>query len=184
MPIEKHFGSITFRTRVPLSPWDRDSEFYASKAKGRISVLSKDCTQSIRVGTIRAQVVKLAEALHDNAELCWVLDAFGLEEIYEPLFDGDGRFVPDLNIEAEYGDLLVIENITIDRHFDDAVFRQQIIETAIATFASVAVVLIKKKLLGLGAKNRFLKGYQPLEGTSYLVRDNRKRHHKLNKPSL
>lgn len=172
MPIEKHFGSITFQMSVPLAPWDGDLESYTTEAHGEIAVISNDGEESRPAGTVKVKIVRLAEAIGDNVDLFSALDVWSLDEIHKPLFGDDGLYEPDMSFD---GDLLVIEDIAVVSRLDDPVFRQQVIDTAIASFALAGIVLIPKKLLGLSVQNRSLKGYEALKGTSYLVRDDHKK---------
>lgn len=165
-------GSIEFRFGVPLVPWRDNPENYITEVEGDIAISadSDDGEPDEKVGTIKLFVVKLAQALRNGVELTFILDCRAIESLYRKLFEHDGAFRAALGITAPYGDLLVIEEIELDPRFDDAVFRDQVIETAIATFASVGVVVLPKRLIP--AQNLQDRGYVDLRGTDYAVRDN------------
>ena len=165
-------GSIEFRFGVPLVPWRDNPENYITEVEGDIAISadSDDDEPDEKVGTIKLFVVKLAQALRNGVELTFILDCRAIESLYRKLFERDGAFRTALSIEAPYGDLLVIEEIELDPRFDDAAFRDQVIETAIATFASVSIVVLPKRLIP--AQNLQDRGYVGLRGTDYAVRDN------------
>ena len=172
MKPEEIGGSIEFRFGVCLVPWDGDPEKYVTEIEGDITIWadSDDDAPNEKVGTIKLLVVKLAEALSKGVELAFILDCEAIESLYRKLFERDGEFRPTLGIMAPYGDLLVIEDIQLDPRLDDAAFRDQVIETAIATFASVGVVVLPKRLVpGQILQDR---GYVGLRGSDYAVRDN------------
>ena len=176
MASEPQIGSIKFQYTVPLKPWDGDVELYTTEIEGEIGAYfgGDDDNDEKTVGRIKLLLVKLAEAFHDHADLFCVLDAAGIEDLNLVLFDGDGLFNRDLRIEAEYGDLLVIADLNLAPPFDDAGIVRQAIETAIATFASLGVVVIPKNLLGLSVAERYKCGYRNIKRSDYLVRDNYK----------
>lgn len=172
MKPEEIGGSIEFRFGVPLVPWRDNPENYITEVEGDIAI-SADCDDdesNEKVGTIKLFVVKLAQALQNGVRLEFILDCMAIESLYGKLFERDGAFRPALGITAPYGDLLVIEDVELDPRLDDATFRDQVIETAIATFASVGVVVIPKRLIP--AQNLQDRGYVGLRGTDYAVRDN------------
>ena len=134
---------------------------------------SDDLEESDEIaGRMKLLVVKLAEARNDEERLFEVLDAYEIEELYAPLFQRDGHFWPHLDVEAQYGDLLVIEEVKLEPRFEDPILRNQAIETAIASFASIGVVIIKKQVLGLTMEAWYDKGYIDLEVSNFLMRDN------------
>lgn len=175
MDTESRNGSVVFEYRVSLSPWDCDPERYLLEIDGTITVWSESDDPEEPdeiVGSMKLLVVKLAEARRDQVELFYVLDFYEVEELYAPLFKKDGVFWPHLDVEAQYGDLLVIDEIKLDPRFEDSPLRNQAIETAIASFASIGVVVIKKQTLGLSTEDRCDKGYIDLEFNNFLMRDN------------
>ena len=165
-------GSIEFRLRVPLVPWNGDPENYVAEIEGDITIWadSDDDAPNEKIGTIKLLVVKLAQALQNGVKLAYILDCEAIESLYRKLFERDGAFRSALGITAPYGDLLVIEDVQLDSRLDDAAFRDQVIETAIAIFASVGVVVLQKRLLPVQDLQE--RGYVNLRGSDYAVRDN------------
>lgn len=172
MKLERIGGSIEFRFRVPLVPWSGNPENYFAEVEGDITISadSDDDAPDEKVGAIKLVIVKLAQALQNGVSLAFILDCESIESLYRKLFERDGEFRSTLGIQAPYGDLLVIEDVELDPRLDDAAFCDQVIETAIATFASVGVVVLPKRLVpGQNLQDR---GYVGLRGSDYAVRDN------------
>lgn len=171
MKPEEIGGSIEFRFQVPLVPWSGNPENYIAEVEGDITISAdSDDAPDEKVGAIKLVVVKLAQALQNGVSLAFILDCESIESLYRKLFERDGEFRPTLGIMAPYGDLLVIEDVQLDPRLDDAAFCNQVIETAVATFASVGVVVLPKRLVpGQNLQDR---DYVGLRGSDYAVRDN------------
>lgn len=165
-------GSVVFSFASSLFPGNGDPANYILNVDGEITLwVGDEDTPNEHAGKVKLAVVQLAEAQRNDVELFHVLDYYEIEALYPMLFKEDGVFWPHLDVEAPYGDLLIIEDIQLEPRFDDGL-RHQAVETAIASFASVGIVLIKKQLLRLGPIESLERGYRDLEFQNYLLRDN------------
>lgn len=165
-------GFVVFSFGAPLCPWDADPEKYLIEITGKIKTWGEGDEPDVKVGTIRMKLLKLSEALRDGVTLYHVLDCHNIEELYPVLFQKDGAFLPDLEIEAPYGDLLIIESVDLKARFEDTDLRHRAIESAIISCASVGITLVRKGILGLGEVDRGDLGYNDLSFEDYLYRDN------------
>ncbi len=171
---DKINGSLVFDFGVALAPWD-DCEQYLTAIDAQITVWSDDedeAAPNVTVGRMKMVVVKLAEAFRDNADYFITLDIEELESLFKVLFKEDGVFWPHFNIQAPLGDLLVIEQVHLDEQYEKTDLNEQAIETAISTFASIGIVVIKKQTLRLGPTAWSERGYVDLEFQNYLLLDN------------
>lgn len=172
MKTKKLGGTVVFALGARLCPWKIDPEKYVIEITGDIMVWSQDEGPERKAGQIKLAVVKLCEAKSRGVKLYHVLDSYDIEEIYPHLFQSDGVFLPDLPLEAPYGDLLLIEDIQLEPRFEKTDLRNQAIETAIASFASAGIVLVKKDVLGLEEMAAIELGYWDLLFEDYWLRDN------------
>ena len=165
-------GTVVFTLGARLCPWKIDPEKYVIEITGDIMVWATDEGPERKAGTIKLAVIKLSEARCHGVKLYHVLDSYDIEEIYPHLFEKDGVFLPDLPLEAPYSDLLLIEDVQLDPRFEKTDLRKQTIETAIASFASAGIVLVKKDVLRLEEIAADELGYWDLLFEDYLLRDN------------
>jgi hypothetical protein len=167
-------GSVVFTHSTTLKPWERAAEKYVAEITGKIVVWSGNEEEALggTVGKMTLLVIKMAEALRNKVQLFEILDSHGLDSVYSVVFEEDGVFRPDVEVEAHYGDLLVIESVRLKPQFESTALRHQAVETAIATFASAGVVFIRKRVLRVGPERWLDQGYIELPGDDYLLRDN------------
>ena len=171
-------GSVVFTHAMALKPWERAAEKYVTEITGKIVVWRGNDEDALggTVAQMTLRVIKMAEALRHTVHLFEVLDSHGLDSLYSVVFEEDGVFRPDVEVEAHYGDLLVIENVRLKPEFESTALRHQAVETAIATFASAGVVLIRKRVLRVEAEAWVDRGYIELPADDYLLRDNWRLH--------
>jgi hypothetical protein len=167
-------GSVVFKHGAPLKPWNRAVERYVMEITGEIVVWSGNDEHTLggAVGRMRLFVVKMAEALRERADLNEVLESHGLDSFYEAVFEEDGTYRSDVEVDAHYADLLIIESVRLKPHFESTDLRHQAIETAIATFASAGVVIVRRRVLRSSPEGWLDQGYIELPGDDYLLRDN------------
>jgi len=121
-------------------------------------------------------VVKLAEARRAGVSVSDLFGCYDIDELDTVLFDDEGNFSAELPIKAPYGDLLVITEVRLKLRYCDARLRSQAIEAAIASFATIGVVVIKKHVLRLSVEAQLDKGYVDLLCNDFLMRDNCRLH--------
>ena len=172
MKTKKLGGTVVFTLGARLCPWKIDPEKYVIEITGDIMVWAKDEGPERKAGTIKLAVIKMSEARCQGVKLYHVLDCYDIEEVYPHLFKKDGVFLPDLPLEAPYSDLLLIEDVQLEPRFEKTDLRKQAIETAIASFASAGIVLVKKDVLGLDEEAQLDQGFWDLLFDDYLLRDN------------
>ncbi len=172
MKTKKLGGTVVFSLGARLCPWKIDPEKYVIEITGDIMVWAKGDGPEKKAGKIKLAVVKLGEARSNGVKLYHVLDCCDIQELFPVLFKKDGAFLPELDIEAPYGDLLIIERIDLKSRFEDTDLRNQAIETAIVSFASAALIVVRKNVLGLGEVARMDLGYRDLLFENYVFRDN------------
>lgn len=174
MSNDELIGSVSFNLTVPLG-LSGDPVAYAIEIDGHIGVSrdeAEDFEPDAIVGHVKLLQVKLAEALVDDVPLFWVLDNQCYEWLYSRLFKEDGVFARNLQIDAPYGDLLIIEEIEPERRFEDTPLRHQVIEACVKMFASVGVVLARQEMLDMTDDDLLRHGYRPLCYRDWLYRDN------------
>jgi hypothetical protein len=171
-------GSVVFTHSMPLKPWARAAERYVAEITGKIVVWRGNDEDALggTVGQMTMLVIKMAEALRNKIQLFEVLDSHGLDSLYSVVFEQDGVYRPDVEVEAHYGDLLIVEDIQLKPQFESTDLRNQAVETAIATFATAGVVLIRKRVLRIEAERWVDRGYIELPDDDYLLRDNWRLH--------
>jgi hypothetical protein len=172
MKTKKLGGSVVFSFDARLCPWKADPEKYVIEITGEIMTWAKGDEPDEKAGQIKIAVIKLSEARSNGVKLYYVLDSYDIEEVYPHLFKKDGVFLPDLPLEAPYSDLLLIEDVQLEPRFEKTDLRNQAIETAIASFASAGIVLVKKNVLGLEEIAALELGYWDLLFEDYFLRDN------------
>ncbi len=170
-------GSVVFNYHVPLAPLNGDPSQYALKLGGSIIVAADDDdVPDQTIGRIKLMVVKMAQAVRDDVKLFEVFDSHNLDDIHQVLFERDKVFRRELKIAAPLSDLLLIEEIKIKAAFATTGIRNRAVETVIAHFASVGLVVIKKKVLRVSTESWLDSGYLDLLHAGYLLRDNFRLH--------
>lgn len=163
--IDVDSSSIEFTLDSFLKPWDADDpEVYSCEIRGRIIALD-DQGREVPLGEIELYIVKVPDAISDEAELAFIFDAISLDDVWAALF-GDEDFHPDLDFEFPKHDILVVNRINIEEKYRGTSLRVRAIQTAAAMFLPQGTVVAHFDLLHDTEWGQL--GGRPLPGTDYI----------------
>jgi hypothetical protein len=168
-------GNVRFSIAVGLKPWNQNPEEYYLSIVGNIIVCiddGQDPEAEEQAGEIQLTLIKIAEAINNQANLAFIFDSMDLEEVQAALMEENDTFRLDLKIDAPRGDILFIDSIKLDRKYARATLSWRALEAAFATFASVGVVAAYAPTLDQCPGEWSEYGFERAPGTEIVYRDN------------
>jgi hypothetical protein len=167
-------GSIAFTTASSLQPWGGDPTHYLLEFSGTVVVANRaegadDDPQP--AGDLKLLVVKMSEARKAGVPVCDICDCHSgdLEEVWATLFEHD-EFSEEFDVRSPSGDLLYIDTIALKPKYMARPVYYQVVETAIAMFASRGPVVAYKATFQDDPKRWRKLGFAEIPNSELLVR--------------
>lgn len=164
-------GSIRFAAKPQLWPWDGDPSESVIPVKAKIEVYRESRGEQL-VGKMKFLVVRASEAVRNGFRIAHVCDAYSHELIHAvcAVTDDDGDWKPELDIHATDTDFIVVERISLRRHYRRSGLGAQAIQTAITTWCPNGIVIARHDI-DLSSAHRLAVGFKPADGTDYMYVD-------------
>ncbi len=165
---DEFFGSVEFITTTGLVPWGDPGEFVLP-ARGIASTFDEEWAGEISLKLILAtEVVNQGECLFEVCDA----DSGTLEAMYAGIFDREGETREELDIEPGWNNIIFIEAMEIVPEFWHTTLAVQLVETAVATFASEGLIVTGEAALDLSKEQWRKLGFKRTAGTGFVFRDN------------
>ena len=167
-------GSVKFSYSLGLKPWQGDPTEYYVPLQGTIIVARNDEEDEdalTAAGQIELTIIKAAEVTNEQMMLPAVFDDCGLDAVFSALYDDSG-LRSDLEIDLIPGDIVFIQSIQLAPKYMRTRLFFQAVETTIAAFASMGLVVATKNTLDRGNQEWTQMGFELIPGTDFVYRDN------------
>jgi len=171
MPDNELYGRVDFTLSTGLVPWDDPSE-YVHTVTGKI-IVDSETGEETNAGEIILRVVSATEATNHGEDLYDVCDADSavLGGIYAALFDQQGETKDELDIEPGWSNLVFLEKVEVESQYRQTSLVTQVIETALAMFASEGLVVAVEEGLRLSTEEWKRLGFMRIAETGLVFRD-------------
>ncbi len=174
-PRSDYRGVVEFSFSSELKPWDYDPSEYLLEVTGHVKATfdTEDYGDPQPAGELKLLIIKMAEARKARVQICGICDCHSsdMEEVWSTLF-ADDELKEEFDLQSPSGDLLYLDEIALLPEYEDSPLYFQVIETAIASFASRGLVVAYRTAFNDDAKRWRKLSFKEIPRSELLVRQN------------
>lgn len=167
---EDVIGSIRFRAKARLKPWDEPDDCIIS-INGKLRAYDEASDETKSVGKIEMLLVRCGEATTQGHTVKAVCDAHSdaLLAVHKAVFDADEP-KDDLGIAAVFHDFLYLADLKIESRYRGSPLAVQVVRTAVQSFCPNGFCVARNDLRLTDEERRRL-GFREVAGTKFMLLD-------------